>query len=264
MRSSKCAASALLAPDANRDKVGWLDDSLSRFGRAYTGEPDVIAEELGVSVKSVEWHVSHILRKLSITSRAAWTIASPIPGNCAVTSSPGLAILGLAVVAWSAGALAPCAAGAADDDDKATTSDVDDAPVVKFLHKMLLDAFSQRASDIHFEPYEHQYRVRFRIDGELREIASPPIAIKDKLADAYLPQAELQADKLVKLQAMIDEITRELSAGNKVTLTGFGTFKVSNRAAREGINPQTKQKIMIPAMTVPKFTAGKGLKEAVK
>ncbi|MGE4376788.1 MAG: type IV-A pilus assembly ATPase PilB, partial [Burkholderiaceae bacterium] len=50
------------------------------------------------------------------------------------------------------------------------------------LHKMLLDAFHMRASDLHFEPYEHQYRVRFRIDGELREIASPPIAIKDKLA----------------------------------------------------------------------------------
>ncbi len=61
-------------------------------------------------------------------------------------------------------------------------SEVDDAPVVKFLHKMLIDAFSMRASDLHFEPYEHNYRVRFRIDGELREIASPPIAIKEKLA----------------------------------------------------------------------------------
>ena len=67
-----------------------------------------------------------------------------------------------------------------DTNDKA--SEVDDAPVVKFLHKMLLDAFNMRASDLHFEPYEHNYRVRFRVDGELREIASPPIAIKDKLA----------------------------------------------------------------------------------
>jgi type IV pilus assembly protein PilB len=55
-------------------------------------------------------------------------------------------------------------------------------PIVKFLHKMLLDAFNMRASDLHFEPYEFNYRVRFRVDGELREIASPPIAIKDKLA----------------------------------------------------------------------------------
>jgi type IV pilus assembly protein PilB len=69
------------------------------------------------------------------------------------------------------------------NDSAATASaEVDDAPVVKFLHKMLIDAFSMRASDLHFEPYEHNYRVRFRIDGELREMASPPIAIKDKLA----------------------------------------------------------------------------------
>jgi type IV pilus assembly protein PilB len=68
------------------------------------------------------------------------------------------------------------------EDVDAATSEVEDAPVVKFLHKMLLDAFSMRASDLHFEPYESTYRVRFRVDGELREIASPPIAIKDKLA----------------------------------------------------------------------------------
>ncbi len=70
---------------------------------------------------------------------------------------------------------------AADSQDTGAT-EVEDAPIVKFLHKMLLDAFNMRASDLHFEPYEHHYRVRFRIDGELREIASPPIAIKDKLA----------------------------------------------------------------------------------
>jgi type IV pilus assembly protein PilB len=62
------------------------------------------------------------------------------------------------------------------------SAEVEDAPVVRFLQKMLLDAFSMRASDLHFEPYEHTYRVRFRIDGQLREIASPPVAIKDKLA----------------------------------------------------------------------------------
>jgi len=68
-----------------------------------------------------------------------------------------------------------------NDSDDAGASD-EDAPVVRFLHKMLLDAFNMRASDLHFEPYEHTYRVRFRVDGELREIASPPPAIKDKLA----------------------------------------------------------------------------------
>ena len=62
------------------------------------------------------------------------------------------------------------------------TSDVEDAPVVRFLQKMLIDAINARASDLHFEPYEYHYRVRFRVDGELREITQPPIAIKDKLS----------------------------------------------------------------------------------
>ena len=71
---------------------------------------------------------------------------------------------------------------ASTQSQEAAVSEVDDAPVVKFLQKMLLDAFSMRASDLHFEPFEHTYRVRFRVDGELREIASPPVAIKEKLA----------------------------------------------------------------------------------
>ena len=68
------------------------------------------------------------------------------------------------------------------DESDTTNSEIDDAPVVKFLQKMLLDAFNMRASDLHFEPFEHTYRVRFRIDGELREVASPPVSIKEKLA----------------------------------------------------------------------------------
>ncbi len=65
---------------------------------------------------------------------------------------------------------------------ESSTSEVEDAPVVKFLQKMLLDAFRMGASDLHFEPFEHTYRVRFRVDGELRVIATPPVAIKEKLA----------------------------------------------------------------------------------
>ena len=74
------------------------------------------------------------------------------------------------------------AAESVNESVQNNTAEVEDAPVVRFLHKMLMDAFSMRASDLHFEPYEHTYRVRFRIDGELREIASPPVAIKEKLA----------------------------------------------------------------------------------
>ncbi|MBL8328183.1 MAG: type IV-A pilus assembly ATPase PilB [Rubrivivax sp.] len=67
-------------------------------------------------------------------------------------------------------------------DSPEIVAEVEDAPVVRFLQKMLIDAINMRASDLHFEPYEYIYRVRFRIDGELREITQPPIAIKDKLA----------------------------------------------------------------------------------
>ncbi|RPH44168.1 MAG: type IV-A pilus assembly ATPase PilB [Burkholderiales bacterium] len=62
------------------------------------------------------------------------------------------------------------------------TSDIDDAPIVRYLQKVLLDAINGGASDIHFEPYEKYYRIRYRIDGELREISQPPLAIKEKLA----------------------------------------------------------------------------------
>ena len=62
------------------------------------------------------------------------------------------------------------------------TAEVDDAPVVKFLQKILIDAINLGASDLHFEPFEKFYRIRFRVDGVLREMAQPPLAIKEKLA----------------------------------------------------------------------------------
>jgi type IV pilus assembly protein PilB len=69
-----------------------------------------------------------------------------------------------------------------EQESAEVATEVEDAPVVRFLQKMLIDAINARASDLHFEPYEYNYRVRFRVDGELREITQPPIAIKDKLA----------------------------------------------------------------------------------
>jgi type IV pilus assembly protein PilB len=63
-----------------------------------------------------------------------------------------------------------------------SVAEVDDAPVVRFLQKLLLDAIGEGASDLHFEPYEKFYRVRFRIDGVLREIAQPPLAIRERLS----------------------------------------------------------------------------------
>ena len=66
------------------------------------------------------------------------------------------------------------------------------------------------------------------------------------------------------LDAVLSSISGELAKGGSVTLTGFGTFKVSDRAARTGVNPQTGDKIQIPARKVPTFKAGKALKEAVQ
>ncbi|HBB36756.1 MAG: hypothetical protein A2374_03860 [Candidatus Moranbacteria bacterium RIFOXYB1_FULL_44_23] len=68
----------------------------------------------------------------------------------------------------------------------------------------------------------------------------------------------------VVVDAIVDAITDALHGDRKVTIAGFGTFKVTHRAAREGINPQTKQRITIQAVNTPKFTAGKRLKEAVR
>ncbi|WP_221763835.1 type IV-A pilus assembly ATPase PilB [Methyloradius palustris] len=66
--------------------------------------------------------------------------------------------------------------------DAATSAEVDDAPVVKYIQKILLDAINLGASDIHFEPYEKFYRIRYRVDGILKEVAQPPLAIKEKMA----------------------------------------------------------------------------------
>lgn len=70
-----------------------------------------------------------------------------------------------------------------------------------------------------------------------------------------------QAD--LALQSLTKAVKQALSKGNKVTLVGFGTFLVAKRAARSGVNPQTKKKITIPASRAVKFKAGKAMKDAV-
>ncbi|HQR24102.1 MAG TPA: type IV-A pilus assembly ATPase PilB, partial [Steroidobacteraceae bacterium] len=69
--------------------------------------------------------------------------------------------------------------GEAGDIDR---SDIDDAPIVRFVNKVMLDAIRRGASDIHFEPYERSYRIRFRLDGVLKEVATPPVQLAVKLA----------------------------------------------------------------------------------
>jgi type IV pilus assembly protein PilB len=69
-----------------------------------------------------------------------------------------------------------------EPEAEAGASEVDDAPVVKFIQKVMLDAINDGASDIHFEPYERFYRIRVRVDGELRDVSQPPLALKEKIA----------------------------------------------------------------------------------
>lgn len=69
-----------------------------------------------------------------------------------------------------------------DQPEEHDDSDVDDAPVVRFVNKVLLEAIKKGASDLHFEPYEKIYRVRFRIDGVLEEVAKPPLSLSQKIA----------------------------------------------------------------------------------
>jgi type IV pilus assembly protein PilB len=94
------------------------------------------------------------------------------------------------------GALDDLVLESGDDDDDNTGSGIDatandDAPVVKFVNKILVDAIRRGASDIHFEPFETQYRVRLRMDGMLRAVASPPIKLSNRISSRLKVMAGL-------------------------------------------------------------------------
>jgi len=76
-------------------------------------------------------------------------------------------------------------------EDKVTRDDVEDAPIVRFVNKVMLDAIRKGASDIHFEPYEKTYRVRLRMDGVLKELAQPPVQLAQKLSARLKVMARL-------------------------------------------------------------------------
>ncbi|NUT77494.1 type IV-A pilus assembly ATPase PilB [Pseudomonas sp. C1C7] len=89
------------------------------------------------------------------------------------------------------------------DDDRQDTivgQDADDAPVVRFVHKMLLDAIRSGSSDLHFEPYEKNYRVRVRTDGILHEVAKPPIQLSSRIAARLKVMASLDISERRKPQ----------------------------------------------------------------
>jgi nucleoid DNA-binding protein len=88
---------------------------------------------------------------------------------------------------------------------------------------------------------------------------------KAELVDAVSSETNLsKKDVTSVIDSFLDIITKTLAKGDKVSLVGFGTFQVSERKARTGLNPRTGEEIKIPARTVPKFVAGKALKDKVK
>ena len=141
------------------------------------------------------------------------------------------------------------------EDD--ATSEVEDAPVVKFLQKMLLDAYNMRASDLHFEPYEHTYRVRFRVDGELREIASPPVAIKEKLASRIkvisrmdISEKRVPQDGRMKLKVGADKVidfrvsTLPTLFGEKIVIRILDPSSARLGIEALGYEPQEKERLL--------------------
>ena len=87
---------------------------------------------------------------------------------------------------------------------------------------------------------------------------------KSELIDAVAASADLsKADAGRAVDATIESLTKAMKKGDKVSLVGFGTFLVANRAASQGRNPRTGEKIQIPASRQPKFKAGKALKDSL-
>jgi type IV pilus assembly protein PilB len=98
------------------------------------------------------------------------------------------------------------------DDDGATAAEIDDAPVVKLINAILTDAVKRGASDIHFECFEHELRVRYRIDGALMEVMKPPMKLKAALISRFKIMAQLNiAERRVPQDGRI-----KLKVGNKV------------------------------------------------
>lgn len=133
----------------------------------------------------------------------------------------------------------------------------DDAPVVSYVQQLLEQAVALKASDIHFEPYEHQYRVRMRIDGELREVASPHMALKDRLASRIkvmsrldIAEKRLPQDGRMKLQlAQGRELDLRVSTlptlfGEKLVIRVLDSAQAQLDLGRLGYEPEDLERLL--------------------
>ncbi|HJV06440.1 MAG TPA: type IV-A pilus assembly ATPase PilB [Chromobacteriaceae bacterium] len=157
----------------------------------------------------------------------------------------------------------------ADPDAPAASSadaaqpDVDDAPIVKFIHKILLDAVNAGASDIHFEPYEKFYRIRYRIDGELKEIVQPPLLLKEKMASrikviSRLDISEKRVPQDGRLKLVISKThaidfrvsTLPTLFGEKIVMRILDSSAASLNIEQLGFEPEQK-KLLLDAIARP-------------
>lgn len=155
----------------------------------------------------------------------------------------------------------------ATEDDGGSTDMVnsgdDDQPIVKFVHKMIFDAVQMGASDVHFEPYEKNYRVRYRIDGVLSEIATPPMALKDKIAARIkvvskldISERRVPQDGRLRLAVSQNQIidfrvsTLPTSFGEKIVLRILDRKAASLGIEALGFDPDQKR-IIIDAVSRP-------------
>ena len=133
----------------------------------------------------------------------------------------------------------------------------DDAPVVKFFHKMLVDAIRLGASDLHFEPYEFNYRVRYRIDGELREVAAPPPGVKETLASRIkvlsrldISEKRVPQDGRMKLRVTPDKVidfrvsTLPTLFGEKIVIRILDSSSARMGIEALGYEPEEKQRLL--------------------
>ncbi|KIA81750.1 general secretion pathway protein GspE [Chromobacterium piscinae] len=135
--------------------------------------------------------------------------------------------------------------------------EVDDAPVVKFIHKMLLDGIGVGASDIHFEPYEKYYRIRYRVDGVLKEVAQPPLILKEKIASrikviSKLDISEKRVPQDGRLKLVISK-TRAIDFrvstlptlyGEKIVMRILDSSSASLDIEQLGFEPEQKQQLL--------------------
>jgi type IV pilus assembly protein PilB len=133
----------------------------------------------------------------------------------------------------------------------------DDAPVVQYVQQLLEQAVALQASDLHFEPYEHHYRVRMRVDGQLREMATPPMAMKDRLASRIkvlsrldIAEKRLPQDGRMKLQLPTGrEVDLRVSTlptlfGEKLVIRVLDSAQVQLDLAQLGYEPEDLERLV--------------------